>query len=177
MIAGPELVAVLAENICRLGNLGWQHVGMDLPYTLGEELTDCRQNGRRNGRLNEKLVYEKLYRFNVQAFEGRYEEEHVMDEIPPMPDMAKFSIPLAEYTMDTVWNYGVRRQILKPAHYRFVKALDFYLYQVSEDATDGTELYKGLEDLRAALCRFITANQPEYNLFPWGEVKMQEDAE
>lgn len=126
-IVRTDLIEELAESI-RFASDNPNNSGCMYLCTrpLQYEFADCMN---RNG-YSQKLIAEKLYRFNERAFCDRYKDEKPAEIAP---DFKPANNPLIF------------------SKYRLMHILEEYMYQVSEDATQNDSLYKALDDFLTSL--------------------------
>lgn len=152
-------IAALADFVTALCEHGFNYFGFDAPNTLKVAFIDCK--GYKN------KAFEKLARYNHLAYDSRY---NGASETSTIPDMPTINAPYHPRNFETVEANGVKfqRTILEPWHYQLYKTLQCYIYNINEDATHNTTLYRGLEQLEIEMAKFIVSHQPEYINAEWG---------
>ena len=90
----------------------------------------------------------------MQAFNGRYGDDFNCDDI---------EIPKNYKTL-----FHPQEETPQPWEYQLLKTIACYNYQVSEDATCNTELYKALKELERAIADHIIWRMPEMEAATWG---------
>lgn len=161
MMSSPRQLSALATAAENLLNMGYNFAGYYAPGALFEALNDCADPQRF---FDEKLIYERLHRLNATAYNGRYNRNPAdpADDLPAdFPEVPRFVERVA-------WADG--RWEVQPGHYKLLKLLDFFIYQVCEDATQNDPLTKALEEWAHRLQAFIIQNSPAYKEIGWGEV-------
>lgn len=150
---------ILAATIADMFNAGLAAGGKSLEvYGLDMNGADwnyfLRENGCRDGYYwcsAYKLAH-VLYNTNLAAYNGRY-DEHPAEAAPAeyftAPDALRSLAQRAEYNPKT------SRLKLAQWHYDFSVLLDHYLYQISEEATDRSELYNLIQELSETVKRDI----------------------
>ena len=95
-------------------------------------------------------ICDELFSLNVRAVRERYGDEVVITPYyTPSPSSG------LDYTNFVSW-------------YMVVKALDCYLYQISEGDIPEGEIYKYLVKLQKELALYIVKKNKYYNLYTWG---------
>lgn len=157
-------VAQLADFIASVCNHGFNYFGFDCPNELSSALSDCLSNGW----ISESRVFDKLIEHNLDAYMGRYTEYDRDSLVPDMPDMPSLIKPKNSVYQENEKGGGSWRTVIHPWHYKALKLLQSYNYQLCEDATIDTPLYKALTELEHIIALFIVQNQPEYISAEWG---------
>lgn len=167
-IMQAEGIAALSEFTADLLNNGFDHYGFDAPNELSWALSGCRDP---YCFFDPKKIYQALYALNVAAYTGHYERDfdgagQKLDG-QQAPDIK---------TSDYIIHNGISgRHELASWHYRIVKLLQCYNYQVAEDATMNHPLADALKKLEQALTSFIVVKSPEYEAAPgWGRFYYEE---
>lgn len=158
----PESIAALSEFAADLLNHGFDHYGFDPPDELAKALPGCRDP---YCFFVPQKIYERLYALNVAAYTGRYKRE-IDGEGQRLDDEQAPDIKTGDYIIHS----GIMgRHDLAPWHFRLVKLLQCYNYQVAEDVTINHPLAIALRKLEQTLNSFIVTKSPEYNAAPgWG---------
>jgi len=159
-IMETKAIAALAVAIEKLINMGFNYFGFSVPDSLYKALYECAQVYP-HGFFSKKEIFSALYILNCRAYNTKYKVEEEAELIPE-PDFSGCDI-----TERLQYN---GHYIVKEWHYRLMKLLDCFLYQVSEDATYNDPLTIGLQDLSRTLCGFIVRNNDMYDKFPWGSL-------
>ena len=170
VMSDTRVLAALAQYTQTILDSGFDYQGFDAPRSLFLALRDCESSVYFGTHETEK-IYLRLYDFNACAYNGRYNgcpADPVPAEAPDMPDV-KISWKPRETVHDPEYCAGYRHKI-GPQHYKLLKLLDFYIYQVSEDSTYKKPLYNGLVDLQHVLTSFIAQNSAEYAALKWGQL-------
>lgn len=148
-IMKEEVIAGLADYIKTLNDFGYDYFGYSIPRSLNEALN----LGYRS--TPEKEIFKKLYAFNVTAFNNRYEADCDIDVEMPKDYKTLY------YPIDT-------EKAPQPWEYQLLKTLSCYIYQVSEDVTIKTDLFKALKELETAITNNIVWRMPEMKEAEWG---------
>ena len=93
--------------------------------------------------------------FNVTAFNNRYEADCDIDVEMPKDYKTLY------HPIDT-------EKAPQPWEYQLLKTLSCYIYQVSEDVTIKTDLFKALKELEMAITNNIVWRMPEMKEAEWG---------
>lgn len=152
LYVGHESLSMITDIIVRYSVSGFD----SFQFTFPQELMDCFNSKSRW--LNEKDVFEKLRKMNIDAVNHRYGKNKKMyDELGYSEgyDIWK-SVELNDSLVQ-----------IQSWHYQLLKSLHHYIYQCSEGKIPDTELYKGIEKLINNLENFIATNQPEYEEAEW----------
>ena len=152
-ILDAKRIASLAEFITTLNNVGFDFFGFSIPESLNIAL-DCGRFAK------ESEIFNKLYAFNVEAVNGRYNEENITSA--EMPKNYKTLYKFREYDFEN------RIEIIEPWHYELYKLLQCFIYQCCEDQTYNTPLYKALQELENRLAQYIVMNNINYSKADWG---------
>lgn len=155
-IMEPRALAALAIATEQILNMGFNYFGFDAPRALFDALEDCENPA---GFYDARAIYGRLYALNARAYRGRYRQE--ADTEPPEVDFSGLTIAQPPEWHD-------HHATIQPWHYRLLKLMDCYTYQVDEDATAGDPLTRAMVELSAALMRHIVRNTDEYATAPWG---------
>ena len=137
---------------------------LSAPTSLINALHDCEDKkspivygsaGLRS-RYSGQAIFNELYWMNVRAYCGRYEDEDIAKSVPP----AKFRRTCYK---------EIKRTQQGPVNWKIqlFKSLRCYIYQCSEDATIGEELYKAIVDLKNAFAVAIIEGTRDYDLAEW----------
>ena len=153
-VMDARATAALALTVEEVLNMGFNYFGFDAPPALFEALEDCKDPA---GFYQAKPIFARLYALNIRAYAGRYHEE--ADTTPPDVDFTGLKI-----------SQPPEANTVKPWHYRWLKLVDCYIYQVEEDATARDPLALAMQDLSRVLSRFIATNSDEYAAAPWGSL-------
>lgn len=148
-IMKEEIIAGLADYIKTLNDFGYDYFGYSIPRSLNEALN----LGYRS--TPEKEIFKKLYAFNVTAFNNRYEADCDIDVEMPKDYKTLY------HPIDT-------EKAPQPWEYQLLKTLSCYIYQVSEDVTIKTDLFKALKELEMAITNNIVWRMPEMKEAEWG---------
>lgn len=167
MMLTEKQIATLAATLATMYNIGlaqggssYENFGIDMDgmkwtYVLKDEGClnhDNTCDGQKLARL--------LYRANMAAYNGRY-DEHQAEDIPEEA--------WAEYFKPYCYNRGLthyapwgnnQRHELAQWHFDFSILLDHYLYQLEEDATRDSELFKVMSGLSATVKSCIVYMDP-----------------
>lgn len=165
MVMKEESLAALANAIESNLNGGYSLWGFEAPDSLYDALEDCRIRRW----FSAKAIYDKMYAFNIKAYNSRYaEHEGAADDIPPEVDLSQYKIhQKPEYRNGNV--------IIRPWHYHLAKLLDFYIYQTNECATYKDPLWAAMLEFSNCLNRFIVRRNPEYDTCGWGQLPPQKE--
>lgn len=160
-----ENTARLAEFITMLANSrGKAYSGI-----VSESLRAAFDVSGVYGDLSAAKVFAALREMNLRAYAGRYRMEYDPVEIeeyaPAGGDNLRPEWDAGE--PDGRGNYCRGHWKITPAHFQMYQTAEFYLYQCGEDATDGTPLYKGMEEFVSEFAAFIVHNLPEYVGASW----------
>lgn len=147
-ILKKEVIAGIAEYIRCLNDNGYDYFGYSIPHSLNAAL----DLGYRSTSENE--IFKKLYAFNVKAYNNRYDDNYNCDEI---------EIPKEFNTL-----YHPQEATPQLWEYQLLKTISCYIYQVSEEATCNTDLFKGLKELEMAITNHIVWRLPEMQATTWG---------
>ena len=104
-----------------------------------------------NSEVFSTKIYEDLFKLNAEALICRYGNEVDPPKIPPY-------IPIRS---------GLNFENFV-SWYMVVKALDCYLYQVSEGNIPEGEIYKYLVELQKELALYIVKKNKYYDVYTWG---------
>lgn len=144
MLMDADRLAVLSATIAHLLRVGFPVFGFDAPEGLRKALP-----------ASDSEIYRKLYDLNARAYGYRY-NEHCSEA----PEVRAQSIagrpPIAD-----------NRYCVAHWHYQFAKMLDFYIYQVTERATENDPVVLALQELSDRVFRYIVTHSAEYNALPW----------
>ena len=143
-----EIIAGLADYIKTLNDFGYDYFGYSIPESLNKALDLGYKSAP------EKDIFKKLYDFNVKAFNNRYEDNY---------DTGEVEMPTEYPTL-----YHPREETPQPWEYQLLKTLACYIYQVSEEGTYNTDLYKALKELETTITTNIVWRMPEMNNATWG---------
>lgn len=160
MIMSKEPLAALANATEMLLNCGYDFFGFDAPDSLLAAAQDCRSMGF----FSAGALYRKMYALNVNAYNGRYanHEQPADDEAP--------DIDLSRYVIHHPPEYADHHHAVQPWHYQLAKLLDFWIYQVSEDATRRDDFVVAMREFRDHLFQFIVQRSSEYDAHEWGRL-------
>lgn len=132
------------------------------PGSLGAAFADCRTP---SGDFDGEMIARELWRLNVAAYNGRYNEQGG-EELPPdlvgLPDIRR------AYSLWKMPQYADHREKPQEWHFHLCRLLDCWLYQTGEDATDKHEKRQALRKFSDALKIAIVQHSEEYNAFRWG---------
>ena len=149
-------LATLSVAISQILNMGFNFFGFEAPEKLKNVLKDCRTDRHF---YSDRKIFERLYTLNSRAYSDRYSVA-AEEQIVPEPDFTGTTIAEPrEYT-----NYHA---IIKPWHYKLLKLLDCFNYQVDDMKDD---LVPALNSLAVTLAGFIARNNDEYENAPWGDI-------
>lgn len=143
-----EVIAGIADYIKTLNDFGYDYFGYSIPESLNQAL----DLGYRS--TPEKEIFKKLYAFNAKAFNNRYQSDFNPDTI----DMPKKYKTL----------YHPKEEFPQQWEYQLLKTIACYNYQVCEETTCNTDLYKALKDLETTITNNIVWRMPEMNNATWG---------
>lgn len=139
-------------------SFNYQLLNEEIKARLYQHLTDCRLS---NGiYLDKQLVYEKLAEINIAAYNYRYKEDIMFEELPePKPQNQNHLLkPL---------KLQEGHFILEKSCYEWAKLLDSYLYQCSEDIAYNYPIIQDLKKLRDDYYRWLVTNTEEYEQADW----------
>lgn len=160
MIMSKEPLAALANATEALLNCGYDYFGFDSPDSLLAAARDCRNMGF----FSADSLYQKMYALNVAAYNGRYaDHEQPMDDEAPDVDLSKYMVHRPP-------EYADHHHAVRLWHYRLAKLLDFWIYQVSEDATRNDAFVAAMREFQDCLFRFIVRRSSEYDAHEWGRL-------
>ena len=159
MVLSYESTAKLAHFITSLCEHGFDYFGFSAPETLHKAFNDCRSNPVK--------AFEKLVRYNYLAYDGRYSNSE-RTIFPDMPTVECPYHPRNFKSVDGNADFKEYYTVIEPWHYQLYKTLQCYTYQIAEDATIDSDLYKALTELEKTIATFIVANQPDYVTAKWG---------
>lgn len=132
------------------------------PGSLGVVFADCRTP---SGDFDGEMIARELWRLNVAAYNGRYNEQGG-EELPPdlvgLPDIRR------AYSLWKMPEYADHMEKPQEWHYHLCRLLDCWLYQTCEDATDKHEKRQALRKFSDALKVAIVQHSDDYNNFRWG---------
>ena len=151
MMLTEKQTGILAATITDMFNAGLACGGKSFEvYGLDMNGADwsrfLRENGCRDGYdwCNAYKLAHVLYNTNLTAYNGRY-DEHPAEAAPAeyftAPEMLCSLAKRAEFNPKTS---GLK---LAQWHFDFSVLLDYYLYQISEEATERSELYELIREL------------------------------
>ena len=157
IIMNAKPLASIADFIASLLNYGYNSFGMEAPKSMYDSLKYCKDKW---GIYQAEQIYDKLHELNVMAYNGRYGREHEGEEYfepyAPNPPMQRRECE----------NHHEK---VMPWHIQMEHRLAFLTYQLCEDATCDTPLYKAMIDLEHRLDAFIVHNSDEWQSLRWGE--------
>lgn len=132
------------------------------PDSIGAAFADCRTP---SGDFDGEKIARELWRLNVAAYNGRYNEQGG-EELPPdlvcLPDIRR------AYSLWKTPEYADHREKPQPWHYHLCRLLDCWLYQTDEEATAKDAKRQVLRKFSDALKVAIVQNSDKYNDFRWG---------
>lgn len=108
-------------------------------------------------------IFNALYRLNVAAYLSRYPEEDPASI--PAPEM------LYKNTASDLWKPPVYKsggEMVRPWHYRLLKALQCFLYQTDPEGTKEPPLHAALTEYAQKLAVSIACASPSYRAARWG---------
>lgn len=160
MIMSKEPLAALANATEALLNCGYDYFGFDPPDSLLAAARDCRNMGF----FSADALYRRMYALNVAAYNGRYadHEQPMTDETP--------DVDLSKYRVHCPPEYAEHHHAVRPWHYQLAKLLDFWIYQVTEDATRNDAFVLAMRECRDHLFQFIVQRSAEYDRYEWGRL-------
>lgn len=154
----PRAIAAIASNVSKLLNMGYEAWGFSAPDSLYDALSDCTDIAHF---YQEEAIYKCLYEVNARAYAGRYNDPGIDTDAPKVDFCGLHIWEHVEYN---------GHYIIMPWHYKFLKLVDCYNYQTSEDATRTDPLKKAMDELSHVLCAFIARNSDYYEKAPWGNL-------
>ena len=162
MILNHSMIKALAETLCAFYNIGLQH-GMGAYENYGINMTsdfqrlfgaeDCTD---RHGDADPVKVAAMLYRYNAEAYRGRYSDEPAANA----PDFSK--VPGSNLAKRAEYDAGHSSHVAAEWHYTLAALLDMYLYQIEEDPTDKTDFYKTMKHQAELVHSDIVSMDPRY---------------
>lgn len=159
MLLSARHVSTVAHFVTRLLNTGYNVHGFEAPYELRNALHMCHKNIHE---YSAQSIYTALYRKNLVAYNSRYKDSTIDVFIPEMTDPA-FELPLKEW----IHNEKGRYWKITPEHFKMLKLLSAYTYQLDEGITHGEKLTKAMLELERVYTRFIATNCEEYACAEW----------
>lgn len=108
-------------------------------------------------------IFNALYHLNVAAYLARYPEEDPASI--PDPEI------LYKNTASDLWKPPVYKsggEMVRPWHYRLLKAVHCFLYQTDQGATEKNPLRSALEEYAQTLAVSIACASPSYRAARWG---------
>ena len=158
MFLSDVQIATVAHGLAFLLNGSAGMCSLAAAPELFDALDDCRTSPR-DCYFDDAKIFRKLFELNAAAYAGRY-SDGAGPEIPPeMPD--RFP-----HLMQRL-NYEGGRYITGQNYFSFVKALDSFIYQCSEDANRGTPPLDALKKTAVRLYTFAVENSAEYKAADW----------
>ena len=142
----PEIIAGIADYIDTLNYRGFDFFGYSIPESLHDVLEESNSTSTRE-------IFNKLYKLNVDAVNGRYHENY--SNYIDMP---------RNYT--TLYHF--KTEYSQPWEYQLLKYIACFNYQTSEDATIDNPLHKAMIDLQLDITKHIVWHTPEMNAAQWG---------
>ena len=136
-----EVIASIADYIKTLNDFGYDYFGYSIPESLNEAL----DLGYRSKPL--KDIFIQLYAFNAKAFNSRYDDN--------------FDPTTVELPIDYPHIYHPKSETPQLWEYQLLKTIAMYNYQVCEESTCKTALYKALKELEAKITSNIVWRMPE----------------
>lgn len=153
-ILSNESLTTLAKAISTIENGGFNYCGFSGSDRTARALNPFYiEHGH-----NETAVFYALATLNAQAYAGRYNE-------PVTLDAFIFDEKAPDYMRPIQYENGA--PVFTADHYKLLKSLDCFLYQIDEDATNKSELKTALEETRDNLANAILRARPEYIAAPW----------
>lgn len=165
-IMREDSIAALSEFTADLLNFGFTRYGFSAPEELAKALSDCRDFYHF---FDSQKIYKRLYALNVAAYNGRYGryERAANGESSDLDSEQAPEIKTSDYCIHDI-NGGHK---LAPWHFRIVKLLACYNYQIAEDVTAKHPLTTALKGLEHQLNSFIVIKSPEWEAAPsWGKL-------
>ena len=156
-IMDEKALAALAIATGKLLNQGFNYFGFEAPRELYDALSDCKAGVYRDYKA--PLIYAKLYALNAQAYAGRYRKD--VDTTPPDVNFSGLDITCPPQSAENSFAGH-------PWPYQLAKLIDYYCYQVGEDATRGDDLTHTMAKFARAVYAFIVQHSAEYATSPWG---------
>ena len=159
IMSSPELISTLADYLETLSIASYEFNGFEAPSDLRTALKDCHSETYHRDMDSEK-IYSKLYNLNMYAYCRRYNSPLQM--APAKPTVKRLIGPM---------EYDGSRRIIKPEHYKILKILAFYNYQVEDYGAEfDSPLVTALTRLENVLCHLIVESSEEYAEYKWGEI-------
>ena len=147
-IVSNENLSILSDFIYAQNNYGFNYTGLTAP----DSLQRIFYNYKKNRTMNEKEIFETLYKQNLIAYDSRYGKEPIQDILPDAYKDSKTVKP---------------RNISKDWYFVVYKKLQCYLYQLAEDGTIDSEIYKCLTDVKNRIASAIISDTEEYKKIEW----------
>lgn len=154
-ILSNEKLSILAKSIHTVITGGGDYCGFEGSKNAPRLLIKCKEEYDGTGEVE---LFHVLADLNGAAYYSRYKES-------AEPGYFVFDQNAPEYVTPIKYKDGA--YIITPEHYKLLKLLNCYLYQVSERATYKSEIKEILEDIRDSLGDMILYNNPEYVAAPW----------
>lgn len=164
-------LATLIQMLMDMPN-AYSYFGFTAPQSVFSAFEDCRAEKSSYGHFKDK-IYHKLRKLNLECYEDRY--EHNADALASMPTTSKDF--MAEEVIEQICvdsehpapvKSGENNNLkIEDRHFRWLKILEFYMYQIDEAPFNG-QLYDALEDLHRTMMDFIVHNTPSYINEAWG---------
>lgn len=154
-----DALAVLANGMEKVLNMGYDVYSIEAPEALREALKDCAD---RYGCFDEGKIFHALYTLNYTAYHERY---NCAPDAPEVPE-----IPSVHSIFDRL-EYSDGHRILNSNYYQYTKLLECLIYQCTEGEVTETPLYKGLKAFELVLMRFLVQNNDEWQRFRWSELE------
>lgn len=177
MISSPDTIAMIANFIALIGNTGANSFMLELPKETREAFKNCRDN---YGYFEANKIARLLILENERAYCSRYKvAEQLTDSnyfgfVCPWSDVLEIDFYNFERVKGNKENnfafpawVGGRYDVFTASYMQLFKSLQFYIYQVSEDATANGVVYKGLEALKNAVAVWLCENTELYNVAKW----------
>ena len=159
-VISPDSLGSIAKSLCAVLNGSYNAYGFTAPESLCKALEDCIVSGL----YDDRKVYERLYRLNVDAYNSRYPADHGEDMTA---ESDRFTMPKDAPQLLTVPEYhGIF--YFTPNHWKLLKWLDCLNYQTAEDDTVEDPLRLALVDTANALAGTLARNRMEYDAATWG---------
>lgn len=155
-ILSNEKLSILARAVRTVITGGVNYCGFEGSKNATRLIGICKDE---YDDTSEAALFNVLADLNEAAYYSRYREY-------AEPEYFLFNTTAPEYVTPIKYKNGA--YIITPEHYKLLKLLNCYIYQVSERDTDKSEVKAILEDIRDSLGDMILYNSPEYIKAPWG---------
>lgn len=147
-IVSNENLSILSDFIYAQNNYGFNYTGLSVP----DSLQRIFYNYKKNRTMNEKEIFKTLYKANLIAYDCRYGKEPIQFILPDAYKDSKTIKP---------------RNISKDWYFIVYKKLQCYLYQLTENITLDSDIYKCLKDVKNCIASAIISDTEEYKKIEW----------